>query len=311
MDFKKYSSIENSYQAKAVMFWLKAFPELKDELFILTEKIDGANLQLVFEPGVAEYKVGKRKSFLFQGSPFFDVWNTLARYDAETSVLQRHTDEIGKEVRVFGELFGPGINGRVNYGDKKKFRIFDIYIENILQSQAQLQSLAEKYKFKHLLVPTVAMITGLENALDFDEKFKSMILNIEGNLAEGFVLRPYWQVFRMPSGDKFVLKKKRVGFDDKGNGTKSKTPKEPLPKNIISLVANFQGYVNENRVLDTFSKYGPIESPKQIGEYIRYVLDDAKEDFLKDNPELDLDKSTAKIVFNVGKTIVELLKAHL
>jgi len=245
---------------------------------------------------------------------FFGVWDVLARYDAELSVLQRFTDELGKEVRVFGELFGPGIQGRVNYGDKKKFRIFDVEVADvagdILLSQAKLQATMKIWDLLHMQVPIVAIVNGLENALDYPEKFNSMILNKEGNLAEGFVMRPFFQVYGMPSGERFVMKKKRPGFDDK-NGKSEKKPRKELPPNIIKLVSGFQDYINENRVLDTFSKYGPIESPKQIGDYIRYVLDDAKEDFNKDNPELDLDKDTAKIVFNVGKTIVDLLKAHL
>jgi len=311
LEFKKYSSIDNHYQSKSVIFWLKRFPELKNEVFILTEKLDGSNIQLVFTPG-EEMLVGKRTSFLTPGAKFFDIWNVLSRYDAELSVLQRYADDLGESVRVFGELYGPGINGRINYGDKKKIKFFDMYIDDVLYSPAQLSAKMAELGLEHMLVPTLSMVTGLENALDFSCDFDSTVLNIKGNIAEGFVMRPYFQVYRMPSGERFVFKKKSKAFADKENkGNKDKKPREPLDANIIRLVSDFQGYINENRMIDTFSKHGEIESPKQIGDYIRLILEDAKADFLKDNPDLILDKNTAKIVFNVGKTIVEMLKKRL
>ena len=61
-----------------------------------------------------------------------------------------------------------------------------------------------------------------------------------------------------------------------------------------------------------FSKDGPIEDRKDIGKYIKTILADAKEDFLKDYPEVaTLDKAQQKTVYNVGSTIAKMLMAEM
>ena len=67
------------------------------------------------------------------------------------------------------------------------------------------------------------------------------------------------------------------------------------------------------RLQAVFSKNGEIERPDQIGDFIRLVLTDAKEDFLQDNQEAvdALDKAKQKRVYNVGSMIAFLLKEYL
>jgi len=309
-DFKKYSSIDNSYQGKAVIHWLRNFPELKDVVFVLREKLDGANIQFYFEPKKV-MKVGKRTSFLTEGTSFFGIWALIPKYETLFTKFQEYAESNNQSIRVFGEIFGPGINGRVDYGDDKQFRIFDIYIDEVLLCQYDLEKFLKNLDTQDMLAPEVTVVTGLEKALEVSPEFVSKILNKEDNFAEGFVIQSYHKVYRLTSGERFIFKKKGDKFKEReNNGAKIKTKKELHP-NIIRLVGLFSEYINENRILSIFSKHGTIESSKQIGDYIRLVLTDAKEDFLKDNPELDLDKNTAKIVFNTGKTIVDLLKKHL
>jgi small nuclear ribonucleoprotein (snRNP)-like protein len=50
---------------------------------------------------------------------------------------------------------------------------------------------------------------------------------------------------------------------------------------------------------------------KDFGKYINLVLDDAKEDFLKDNELPELDKKEIKLLFNVGSTVDLLLKGNM
>jgi len=309
-EFKKYSSIGNSYQSKPVLYWLKAFPELKDETFILREKLDGANIQLYFEPD-QPMRVGKRSSFLTEGAGFFGIWDVLPKYEAELHKFQWMADYKGKSFRIFGELFGPGINGRVDYGKEKQICIYDIYEGEDLWSQQDLEDWTGPMMLKHLLAPVVAIVEGLNNALEFNPEFDSKVLRKKGNFAEGFVMQPLKKVYRLPSGDRFLLKKKADKFKERENKGSVVKTREPLHPNVIRLVSLFAEYINENRVISVFSKQGPIESQKQLGDYIKLVLEDAKEDFLKDNPDLELDKETAKTVFNCGRTIVDLLKAHL
>ena len=80
----------------------------------------------MFSPG-QKMKVGKRSCFLEETESFFDIWQTLERFSAELKLLQDYCDKNRVSLRVFGELFGPKINGRVDYGTEKKIAVFDIY----------------------------------------------------------------------------------------------------------------------------------------------------------------------------------------
>lgn len=75
--FKKYNSIDNHYQTKEIMRWLSEYPELENETFVLTEKVDGANIQLYFTPD-GGFKYGKRSAFLSPDEKFFDLHELVA-----------------------------------------------------------------------------------------------------------------------------------------------------------------------------------------------------------------------------------------
>ena len=141
-------------------------------------------------------------------------------------------------------------------------------------------------------------------------------LNMAGsNGSEGVVIQPYSKVLRMYNGERLILKKKSKAFEDKEDKPKEHKA-EPKEKDIIyDLNKVFRTYITKNRVLDTFAKHGQIQEPKQIGEYINLVLDDAKADFFKDHDVKslvpDLDKKREKDLFNVGSMIVNILKEYL
>lgn len=307
-EFRKYNDIENSYNQKSILKHLEYNPQLKTMKFVAREKLDGANIQIVFTPN-EQITVGKRTSFLEKGDSFFDIWTTLEKYKSEIAKLQFLTDTVGHEIRVYGELFGPGINKRIDYGTEKQIRFFDIYFGHVL-SQKNLETLFKNNGLEHMLPPLVGYYDGLEQALDANHKFDSMILAKEGNITEGIVILPYDDVIRMPNGERFILKKKNEEFAEK-MAVKVTKDKQPMSGEALGALTAFREYINENRVLSAFSKMGNIADQSQIGDYIRVILEDAKKDFYKDNPDLVLTDDAAKTVFNVGKDIVKLLKAHL
>ena len=108
--FKKYTSIENSYRQKYILKAVGEYPELQKQKYIIQEKIDGSNLQLFFEP-CRKMRVGKRSAFLKEDENFYDYQQTLNNYDF--SEIQKFVELTGHTVRLFGELFGPGIQKRV------------------------------------------------------------------------------------------------------------------------------------------------------------------------------------------------------
>jgi Rnl2 family RNA ligase len=337
MDFKKYNSIENSYRRKYIDTFEKYLGSdvFHNVEFVVKEKLDGANIQLVFIPN-QEMKVGKRSCFLSREDNFFDIWNTLERYKTQLDKFQTLVDNVGVTLRVFGELYGPGINGRIDYGPEKKIAIFDIYTKGMeftypdyasntylwttsddpeserLMTQIELEALMFNSGCEELLCPLVGFFPSLHEALSVDVE---TLQKAGMNGSEGVIIQPYSKVIRMPNGERFILKKKSSKFEDKSE--KSDEHKaQPKEKDIIyDLNKLFNQYITKNRVIDVFAKYGEIQDPTQIREYIDYILNDAKEDFKKDHDlnilVPNMDKKQERNLFNVGGRIVSLLKEFL
>jgi Rnl2 family RNA ligase len=310
MEFKKYSEIENSYREKFINKVIQYCPELTTKQFVITEKIDGSNLQLVFTPH-QEMQVGKRTSFLQKDESFFDVWNTLKQYDHELKIIQNYVNKTGETIRLYGELFGPGIQKRINYGDKKRVLFYDMYIGETLLAFAAMKAWFLVSKIEYMLVPVLDIVDSLDKALSYNNEFNSKILNIDNNMAEGIVIKPYDEVIRLLEGSHFILKKKNENFKEKMEGNKSENSKVEYSEGTWKLAEEFKQYINENRLAGVFSKNGPITDPKQMGNYIRLLLEDAKNDFFKDHEGLTLSKEEDKMIFNVGKDIVNMLRKHL
>lgn len=302
MDFKKFTSIENSYRQKFV----DKFHIDPETMFIGTEKLDGANIQLLFQPD-KEMIVGKRTSYLTKEDNFFDIWNTLERYKKETNEIQEWCNKTARTARLFGEIYGPGINGRVDYGTEKKIAIFDLHLDEVLCSQFRLLLYAVRWDIEHLLPQRIIKGT-LEQCMAYD------VENMPRKDCEGIVIQPYSEKIENRHGERFILKKKSKKFEDvrvdeinKGAGRA-----EPKENDIIYMLnKQFRQYITKNRVIDIFAKHGQISEMKQIGHYIILVLEDAKADFVKDVVLPEMDKKKEKDLYNVGSLIVDLLKEHL
>lgn len=310
MSFKKYSSIENTYRQKHILKYIKIFPELQNDEYISTEKIDGANIQFLFKPD-EKYKVGKRTSYIDEGDSFFDIWNTIDRYKKEIQTIQDLVNETGDEIRMFGELFGPGINGRVDYGKEKQILFFDAQFNDFWLCPKQFIDLMDYIDLSHMTVPVVGKYKNLSEALSASENFNTKIISKENNPAEGIVIQPLNNVY-INQESRFVLKKKSDLFAEKENKKKKARPKNVYPPEVLSAMGEFRTYLNKNRLIGIFSKHGEIQGPEQIGKYIKLLLNDAKEDFIKENGNIKITKDMEKIIFsNSGGVIAGMLQEFL
>lgn len=293
-EFRKYSSIENHYQQKFIGSFANQFgAEALNQQFIVSEKLDGANIQLLFSPN-EKMKVGKRTSYLEEGDSFFDIWNTLKKYQDVWDKFQRRSEELQKEILIYGEIYGIGINGRIDYGEGKYIKIFDIVDEEYLP-QNELLEVCDYMWINHML-PYYQVVNSLNEAL---------AIEIPEN-SEGWVIQPFTKVYRMGTGSRFILKKKAANFDDK---VSDKVKEKRDCDNSLNI--KFREFINENRLKDLFSKHGEIERPQQIPDYIKLMMEDAKIDFLKENDISNLEPKDQKEVFNVGSMIVMMLKQYL
>ena len=140
-EFTKYASIENHYQIK---FLNKIPQEIKEQQWSADEKIDGSNLTIMFNPE-GERFVGKRSGWLEEGESFFDVWNVLKKYEPQLNAMKMQAQALNQTIKLRGELYGTGVQKRLDYGPEKYIKIFDIEINGELLSPAA----RELYRFHY------------------------------------------------------------------------------------------------------------------------------------------------------------------
>lgn len=304
--FIRWRSIENYYREKFINSFLAQYPELLNEQFVITEKLHGTNFQWCFAPG-ERIRAGSRNRYLdakgsFQGVPISDL--VMAHEDL-LAQLKNRADEKNQTIRLFGELFGQGIQKGIDYGPKKRLLYFGAMLSGTLVSFKVLESMvAPQY-----LVPIIEVVDGLETALGHSCEFDSRILNVPDNVCEGIVIQPYSLTYTDWAGSVFILKKKNDKFKEKESVKKIRV----IDTEVAQWNREFSAYITENRLQSLFSKEGEIKTPKQISQYIKWLLTDAKEDFLKDHgKEIEhLEKRQLKQIWNVGSKIANMLKTYL
>lgn len=290
-DFISYPSIENFYNTKKVYKYRTKHPELETCKFVAFEKVDGANIQLLFTPG-QELKVGRRTDWLSKDSKFFDIWNTLEKYKEAIVNIQKWVDEMNLSIKLYGELYGKGINNRVNYGPEQYICFFDLAIGGKDQAPSDLVVFLRYFGVENLIAPIVAKVNGIDEAIKLSPTFESKLTPVshleqvdpKPNIAEGLVIRPYTLNVKYDedkSNSNFMLKIKDDLFAE--NEGSPKPNNNNYSTEELDLKVKFDGYCTKNRMLSLFSKEGPIEDIKQMGKYVPMFVADAKQDFLKDH----------------------------
>lgn len=314
--FIKYQDIENSYQSKHIQKTLEYNPKLKTCRYAAFEKLDGANAQLIFHPGITTIedminsvefcsrsnKLDKTANF--QGASIKEL---LERYKEVIRLTQMYANSVEYPINLYGELFGYGIQKRINYGKEKLLSFFDMRIDGYIISQRDfcnmMEYVAKRSGNDSIYVSPFKIFDSLEEALELSPEFESSFSPTKDH-AEGWVIKP-WDI---PST--FYLKIKSEKFKEKTKVREIKNKDYSITVN--KLKAYFNAMINENRILSAFSKIGEIERPDQIGDYVKYVLEDVKKDFLKEyNLEEELTPEEKKYIFNGGKHVVEFLRKHL
>ncbi len=323
MLFKKYPSIENSYQQKYInWFASNSEVDLNTEQFVLQLKLDGANFQVYITED--SYHFGKRTSALGEEASFYGYQAVVEKYEDKIIALQKDIPKgTGMTLILYGELFGSNIQKRISYCEDKRILIYDVFVEHGEGSgwltPVEVAKLFNRLGIEDWLVPTLVITTGIQAALDFVvEGVETSIGSNDWNpynnrMIEGVVIKPLSKVLLDRNGSPFRLKQKSKLFNDKMK-VKSKAPAKMLSEEAVTLRDVYAGYLNKNRVADYMGKEGEIDNPKQIGAYIKGISADAREDFLKDHQEdlAKLDPKEAKTIMGIpGSILVPLLKEYL
>jgi len=304
--FKKYPSIENHYHNKFINHFKSLYPELENSPYIILEKIHGTNFSLVFNG--SNVSIGKRSKILPMNEKFFGLQDYIHGGKFDELIRKFIRLSSNNPIQLYGEYFGPGINKGVNYGKEKQIRFFDVRINSLMMPHNHFVEMMFNLGFNDLVVPQLDIVESLEDALNFNPEINSKFtVDDSVNLIEGIVIKPYNKVFISPVGEYFMLKKKNEKFMEK------QRQKEPKKENTVidNLNNQFLDYVTENRLINIFSQHGEIQGKKEIGKYIRLLIEDAKKDFLKEVDLPVLDKNETKQVFNAGSKPFQLLQKYL
>jgi len=311
MGFKKYSSLENTYREKSILKYLTCYPELQEDWWVANEKIDGANISFVFEPG-QKYVVCKRSGPIGLSESFFDIQNVLKKYENEMNIIQEYCDEVEQSFQLFGELFGPGINNRIDYGPEKQILFFDLMDSHGLYVPPDFFDVwIGALKLYHMNLIGHKQVGTLDKLLSIDVENISSHYSKKDNV-EGIVLRPYKKTFYVPgTHERIILKKKSKKFEEK-ESTKSTKVKFEVPDSLKQLAVQYEDYITDNRILGIFSKYGEIKDKKEIGKYLSLIREDAKNDFILDHPETTIvEKDLKWIMSYAGTKTMRLLNKYL
>jgi Rnl2 family RNA ligase len=317
MSYKEYCSIENHYNNKYVNSIIQRCPEVIEMDFQITEKIDGSNFLICVTKDSVKY--GKRTAWLTPGEGFYD-WETAIKKQLLVEFIKKVQEDIPNEEDeyiFYGELFGPGVQSRIQYGIHKDILLFDMKKNGQWVSSLEFERYLLKMNCFELHVPILATVKGLEEAIAFNSNIPTkLFVAHEGTTLkepqeiEGIVIKPLDNTLRCRDA-RVIIKKKNDAFKEKMNVS---TNKKRIPKTISPLQEEFLLYVNSNRMAGIVSKYGEPEEMKDIGKYISLLANDAFNDFAKDQGwELaDISKQgRSAYVGLVGAVALPLIKVYL
>ena len=175
---KSYPSFEN-HDHKSIELILENKSE--DE-FIASEKIHGSNVSVIVTE--TDFFICKRSGIIGENEKFFDVQSNMTQFLQRLKELKEKFKQSHK-IQVYGEYFGCSIQPKVNYGNKYRWIIFDISIDNVFLSLEQTIDLCLSVG-----LPCIKIIHRglLKDLLHLDPIFYSMY-GFENQLSEGYVIR--------------------------------------------------------------------------------------------------------------------------
>lgn len=291
--------------------------------FYVSEKIDGCNLGM-FVPR--------------EGAPYFfsrngEDANGLFNFDKDKHQLKRFVeciqgflttdaiDETAEGLYFWGEYFGNRVNRRINYGETGRIRFYDAMIvkkENI-ESVEHAPILLTPIFFMFLCVEINLYATrngyfkdfkGTDLSweflypadYDFESANKEAILTrfkpedhksifaVTEEAPEGFVITA--------ANDERIVGRWKIKAERFKEREKQPKLEKVVDDEQVYFRSLFYTYINVCRAKSLLSK----TTERSMKKLLPLFIEDAKEDFLEENPALQKkDKKWLKAIFNAGK----------
>lgn len=159
--------------------------------WLVTEKVDGTNMRVIFEPAAERVVTIAGRSDRAQIPP--DLLRYMEETFTEAKLFEAFADDEGigpSRAVLFGEGFGPGIQkAGSSYGGSKRFILFDVLVGDWWLNWENVVDVARKLDIP--TVPVLAKDVTLEQAKTFIAQ--SELLPAGSEHIEGIVVRtdPY------------------------------------------------------------------------------------------------------------------------
>ena len=258
--------------------------------------------------------------------PTFDILNVCLT-SAFPITFSSYFGSIYKSVVLHGELYGSWVMNRLDYGSTCAVCVFyfsfvnedDTFAFRTTQEETMMILSQAKCsdKIKHIPVFDFITLLDSDNVVDKLKEYCKLpyisMLSIENQVenpckSEGYV------VYSIDNDNRL---KKMVKIKDKDFKDTIKEAKKDKLDEVTEMNNEFNSFFNENRVLDMISKYGGVVFSKDIGNLIKDVILDAKEDFTQQNVKKleqirkNLDKRLYKVSANTINMITKTIKNHI
>lgn len=329
--FKKYPSIENSYNTKFLNFVYENAP--KDMIWDVTEKVHGANFSFLTD-GV-NVDAAKRTSVIGENERFYDYYSV---YEAIVDNIKKafvyikeNIDSDAKLVQFYGELFGGGypsdkverintalIQKEIYYSPNENFYGFDIRIVNSKDESYFLNpdQMRDVYSKNDILCSLSLFKGTLNECLEYPNEFITTIPRLLGyedlkdNLCEGVVIKPMVPLFTK-NGDRFIIKNKGPRFKEKKSHKSSgdSLMETRISAEFLKVCSIAETYVTENRLNNVISHHGEYSIPREFSELMKDYCNDIITDLVKENSGFS-DKEIKMVKKHISHLATNLIKTH-
>lgn len=302
MEFKKYNSIENSYQDDFISSIVEQ--GYGDHDFIVQEKVHGANISFITNGQTII--AAKRTELIPDNEQFFNSNLVQEKYTDKIINLFKAVSEKynTKTLTVFGELFGGGyphpdiakdetaklVQRGIYYCPINDFFAFDIMLDN--ERYMDVETASQLFESFGFIFARTLFKGTLKDCLTFPNEFKTTIPHnyglpqLDGNLCEGVIIRPLQPLF-LHSGSRVLIKNKNEkwaennNYIDKAILSKLLHEGENLSEEVCLLSEEVYKLITQNRLSNLISKIGEINPEKDLGKVLGLYNKDVLTDFLK------------------------------
>lgn len=283
--------------------------KIKATKWIVTEKIHGANLCIIYDILKENILFSKRKEILKDNESFFGHENLQIDINMLKIIFSFVSTKISnsnwKQLLLYGEICGglyPHSNVKINnnvkcvqtgiyYSPNIEFIAFDIALVNYKKEKIYIdyEISIEAFKLARLLYAKELFIGKFEDAINYEIKFQSTIPKIfnlpeiKNNIAEGIIIKPLKNIIidTKKGKNRAIIKRKIDKFKESDYNKAEKWTYSinnyDKNNNINIILYEVNALVTYNRLNNAISKIG-IPTKTNINEISKILLEEIKND---------------------------------